>query len=66
MPARPMIGTSPPYPAPDAANISPTTSTTKSAPSRNMTVVIRTVRPVSLMKREVAMGPLSPGSGHRR
>ena len=37
-----------------------TTSATKSPPSRNMTVVIRTVSPVSLMKREDATG-ISPG-----
>src|SRR5829696_2143724 len=34
--------------------MSPTTSPTKSAPSRNMVRVIRAVSPVSLMKRDVA------------
>src|SRR5688500_6112374 len=36
------------------ANIIPTTSATKSAPSRNMTSVIRAVSPASLMNRECA------------
>src|SRR5690242_13003671 len=56
-PAIPMITASPGL---RTAAISPTTSATNSAPSRNMTVVIRTVRPVSLTNR-LLMGQFSPG-----
>ena len=45
------------------AYISPTTSATNSAPSRNITRVIRAVSPRSLMKRVLA---ISPGSARRR
>jgi len=62
MPTIPMIGARPPYPEPWAASISPTTSATNSAPSRNITSVIRAVSPRSLMKRVAA---ISPGSARR-
>ena len=51
-PATPMSRDSP---GERTASISPTTSPTKRAPSRNITSVMRVVRPVSLMNRERAM-----------
>src|SRR5829696_8220936 len=61
MPPTPMMRASPGL---STANIIPTTSATKSAPSRNMTRVMRAVRPESLMKRLAAMGSVSaPSAG---